>query len=103
MADTVTAEPVFHKVRMTHPSLNKRVVFRSISEERARNWLESHYPRGSEAYLELSDGTTEHHEMERQGENGARADKWGPFDPEEWIPSDQAPPPGDSAWADKEG
>jgi hypothetical protein len=96
-------KPKFHKVKLSHPSQNGKVVFRSISEERAQKWLESHYPRGSEAHLEAPDGTTTHFEAERQGENGQSADKWAPFDLEEWQPVDQNVPPGDSLWADKEG
>jgi hypothetical protein len=91
------------KVVLTHPSLNGRTVFRSLSESRARKWVENHYPRGSEAHIVLADGTTEAHEAERTGERGADADRWAPFDPEEWVPTEQAPPPGQDEWADKEG
>lgn len=94
---------LWNKVVLTHPKLGGQTVFRSISESRARNWLEMHYPRGSEAHLVLPDGTTEHYEAERRGENGADADRWQPFDPESWVPAEQAVPPGDSEWADKEG
>ena len=95
--------PQWYKVVATHPQLMGQTFFRSISESRARQWLESHYPRGSEAHLVLPDGSTENYEAERRGENGADADKWAPFDPESWVPVSQAPPPGDSEWADKEG
>jgi hypothetical protein len=99
----VKAKPQFYKVVATHPNLHKRVMFRSISETRARQWLANHYPRGSEAHLIAPDGTTEHYERERAGEHGEDASLWAPFDPESWIPVDQNPPPGDSEWADKEG
>lgn len=97
------AKPEFYRVRLTHPNHHDRTVFRSISEERARAFVENRFPRGSEAYLEHPDGTTEHYEAERTGEYGMHAPKWAPFEPSEWIPVDQAPPPGDSEWADKEG
>ena len=114
MTDTTTAsaktpakpaanKPQFHFVKLTHPNHHGRIVFRSISEQRARNFIQNRYPRGSEAYLELADGTTHHHEAERTGENGTDAEAWAAFDPETWIPPEQAAPPGDSEWADKEG
>lgn len=99
----VQDRPQFWRVRLTHPSLNRRTVFRSVSEKRARAWLIGHYPRGSEAYLESPLGLTYHHEMERAGEKGADVDVWADFDPEEWVPVEQQVPPGQDAWADKEG
>ena len=98
-----SSKPQWFKVVATHPKLHGQVLFRSVSETRARNWLMGRYPRGSEAHLVLPDGSIEHYEAERQGENGADAEKWAPFDPESWLPVDQNPPPGDSEWADKEG
>lgn len=95
--------PQFYKVVQTHPSLNGRVAFRSVSEKRARTWLEGHYPRGSEAHLVTPTGETESYERERAGENGTDADMWQPFDPSTWVPVEQNVPPGDSIWADKEG
>lgn len=97
------AKPQFFKVVLTHPIHHSRVVFRSISEKRAVTWLENHFPRGSEAHLVAPDGTIRSYEAERRGENGADAPQWAGFDPSEWLPVDQAPPPGDSEWADKEG
>jgi hypothetical protein len=90
-------------VRLTHPALNQRNVFRSVSEKRARAFIERRYPRGSEAHLVLPDGSAEHYEAERAGEYGMDADPWAPFDPDSWLPPDQQAPPGESAWSDKEG
>jgi hypothetical protein len=101
--DTEKAKPKFILVKLTHPDLNGRVVFRSVSEKRARRWVENHYPRGSEAYLEFPDGKTESFEAERADEYGVETDSWGEFDPESWVPVSQQAPPGDSEWADKEG
>jgi len=103
VSTTVSDAPEFYKVKLSHPNHNRRTVFRSISEQRARMFVQNRYPRGSEAYLEHPDGTTEHYEAERQGDNGMHADQWASFDPDSWVPQDQAPPPGDSVWADKEG
>lgn len=93
----------WYKVLLTHPNHNQKVVFRSVSESRARGFVEKRFPRGSEAYLLMPDGSTEHYERERVGDMGADANAWAPFDPSSWeTPSEQAPP-GESAWSDKEG
>jgi hypothetical protein len=102
-ADTASSDPQYWFVRLSHPNAHKRIVFRSVSESRARAWLTGHFPRGSEAYLQKPDGTCESHEMERAGEFGQDADKWQPFDPETYQPPEEIAPPGESAWADKEG
>lgn len=93
----------FFKVVLTHPNLNGRVVFRSVSEKRARSWLENHYPRGSEAHLVTPSGETHHYEAERTGERGADVEAWQPFDPSTWVPVEQSVPPGQDAWSDTEG
>lgn len=96
-------DAAWFKVKVTHPSLMGRTVFRSLSETRARAWVESHYPRGSEAHLVKPDGSTESYEAERTGERGADAERWGSFSPEDWVPVEQSAPPGQDEWADKEG
>lgn len=98
-----TAKPQFWRVRLTHHTHNKRTVFRSVSENRARAWLIGHFPRGSEAYLESPLGLTYHYEHERAGERGVDVAQWAEFDPETWVPVEQQVPPGQDAWADKEG
>jgi hypothetical protein len=95
--------PPFFLVRMSHPDARKRIIFRSVSEKRARAYLTRFFPRGSEAYLELPGGTAEHHEMERAGEYGTDVDVWAEFDPESYRPPSEQVPPGESAWADREG
>ena len=93
----------WYKVKLSHPHHHGQVVFRSLSERRAKAWLQNRYPRGSEAYLEYPDGRTMAYEHERQGENGTDVELWDSFDPEAWIPPDTQAPPGDSVWADREG
>lgn len=96
-------EAAWNTVKLTHPQNHGRIVFRSVSESRARTWLETHFPRGSEAYLETADGKTYHHELERSGDQGADADVWAEFDPATWVPTNQPAPPGQDDWADQEG
>lgn len=95
--------PPFFLVRSSHHQDRKRILFRSVDEQRARQWLTNRFPRGSEAHIELPDGTFESHEAERSGDYGVRQDAWAPFDPETWTPPSEAEPPGESAWSDREG
>jgi hypothetical protein len=90
------------RVRLSHPRDNKRTVFSSISESRARRHIVNRFPRGDEAYLEGPDGTTEAYAHERQGPYGEDVDQWAPFDPDAYVPPEEQPPPGESAWADVE-
>jgi hypothetical protein len=89
-------------VKLSHPDERKKTVFSSISEKRARRFISNRYPRGEEAYLELPDGSTESYQHEREGEKGEDADQWTAFDPDSWLPPNEAPPPGEAAWADVE-
>lgn len=95
--------PERYQVRLSHPLDRKRVVFSSISEKRARAYVQNHYPRGSEAYLEKPDGSFEHYEGERTGPHGEDAEQWGEFDPESYKPPEEQQPPGEAAWQDVEG
>jgi len=90
------------KVRLSHPLDMRKVVFSSISENRARRHIQNRYPRGEEAYLEGPDGTTESFQQERTGPKGEDADQWQPFNPDDYMPPEEQAPPGESAWADVE-
>jgi hypothetical protein len=92
-----------YKVRLSHPNERKRTVFSSVSEKRARQYLTNRYPRGEEAYLELPSGATEAYQHERTGPYGEDAEPWAAFDPEAYVPPEEAAPPGESAWSDVEG
>jgi ATP phosphoribosyltransferase len=96
-------EPQFFKVRLSVASANKRIIFRSVSEKRARAFITTRFPRGAEAYLESPDGETESYEHERAGENGVDADQWSAFDPATYQPVEEVVAPGQTAWADVEG
>ena len=95
-------DPGRYQVRLSHPQERKKVVFSSISENRARRFIQNRFPRGSEAYLEKPDGTFEHYEGERTGPHGEDADQWADFDPESYVPPEEAAPPGEAAWQDVE-
>jgi hypothetical protein len=91
-----------YRVRLSHPLDRRRIVFSSVSANRARKFVANRFPRGSEAYLELPDGSAEHYEHERTGPYGEDVDQWQPFDPDSYKPPEEAEPPGQSAWADVE-
>lgn len=95
-------KPQFWRVVSSFPQDGGRVLFRSISEKRARAWLESHVPRGEEAHLKTPDGNFESYHVERAGPHGEDMERWQPFDPDSWKPPAEQEPPGDSAWADVE-
>jgi hypothetical protein len=95
--------PQFYKVVLTHPSHNKKVVFRSVSQSRAKAFVENHFPRGSEAHLVTPSGDTLHYERERVGEKGQDVETWQPFNPDDWSAPEESVVPGQDSWADKEG
>jgi hypothetical protein len=102
-ADIKDDEPQFFRVRQTHPAHNKRVVFRSVSESRAKAFVENRFPRGSEVYLESPNGDFSHYEAERAGDKGQDIENWQSFDPASWVAPEEAVAPGQDSWADKEG
>lgn len=91
-----------YTVKLSHPLDHSKTVFSSVSEKRARRFIQNRFPRGSEAYLVLPDGSTESYEAERSGPYGEDADPWAEFDPASYRPPEEAPPPGESAWGDVE-
>jgi hypothetical protein len=95
--------PAFHFVRVSHPASNKRIVFRSTSERRARQWLMNRAPRGEEFHLLKPDGTCESYVIGRLNDDGTDAEEWQDFDPEAYIPQEQQLPPGSAGWPDVEG
>lgn len=90
-------------VHSTHPVDRKRRLFSSVSERRAKAWVERRCPRGEEMYLRAPTGETFSYVAERQGDNGTDAEQWVSFDPDTWIPPAEQEPPGQSAWGDIEG
>jgi len=94
--------PQWYRVRSSFPIDQKRVLFRSVSQRRAEQWLMNRFPRGEEAYLETPSGQTSAYVVERQGEHGTDADPWQPFDPETWLPPAEQEPPGQDQWTDVE-
>ena len=97
-----SSDPGWYKVRSSFPDDRKRILFQSVSETRARRYVQNRFPRGEEAYLEKPDGSFWSYQHERQGEHGTDTEQWQVFDPESWKPPAEAEPPGQSVWADRE-
>ena len=96
-------EPQRYKVVSSHALDMGKVLLSSISEKRARAFVQNRFPRGEEAYLVNPDGSTESFQQERTGPHGEDAEQWQPFDPASWKPPAEQAPPGESAWVDVEG
>lgn len=92
-----------YKVKLSHPLSHAKTVFSTVSERRARAFIQNRYPRGEEAYLQLPDGSFESYQAERAGPYGEDMEPWAPFDPDAYKPPEEQDPPGQSAWADVEG
>jgi hypothetical protein len=92
-----------YKVRSSFPLDQRKQLFSTVSEARARRFISNRFPRGEEAFLEKPDGSTESFQQERTGPYGEDMDQWQPFDPDSWLPPAEQSPPGESAWADVEG
>src|SRR2546430_1095064 len=91
------------KVRSSFPIDQKKVLFNSVSEKRARRFIVNRFPRGEEAYLESPTGETTAYQHERTGPSGEDVAEWPPCDRISWLPPAEMAPPGESAWADVEG
>jgi hypothetical protein len=92
------------KVRSSHSlDQNRGPLFSTVSEKRARAFIQNRFPRGEEAYLETPDGKFESFQQERTGPYGEDVEQWAAFDPKSWAPPAEQAPPGESAWSDVEG
>jgi hypothetical protein len=108
MADTkndsaATEKPIPRfKVVSSHALDQGRVLFSTVSEKRARAFIQNRFPRGEEAHLVTPDGKTESYQHERTGPHGEDVEQWQPFDAAAWRPPQEQPPPGETAWQDVE-
>lgn len=72
--------PPRYKVIVSNNMTGDRVLFSSVSESRAKTWIESHCPRGSHFFLLMPDGSKLSYEAERTGVQGEDAEPWAEFD-----------------------
>jgi len=75
-------------------------LFSSVSQKRARAYIERTCPRGSHHFLMNPDGSMESFEFERSGSQGEEVDQWQPFDREAYQAPDLSPVSSNDPWAD---
>lgn len=92
--------PARYKVIVSNNMAGDRVLFSSLSETRAKAWLEGHCPRGSHMFLLSPDGSMLSYEAERTGVQGADADAWAEFDRDAYQAPTLAPVSQNDPWAD---
>jgi hypothetical protein len=79
-----------------------RVLFSSVSQARAKKWIEDHCPRGSHFYLENPDGSMLAYEADRAtgGPQGEDLDTWQTFNRDEYQAPELSPVNVNDPWAD---
>ena len=94
--------PDRYKVLVSNATHGDRTLFSSVSEKRARKYVEDHCPRGSHFFVRSPDGTDWSYEHERHtgGPQGEDVEAWQPFDREAYQAPDLAPVSTNDPWAD---
>jgi hypothetical protein len=92
--------PPRYKVIVSNNMTGDRVLFSSLSEKRAKAWIEGHCPRGSHFFLLAPDGSMQSYEAERTGVQGEDAEPWAEFDRDAYQAPTLAPINTNDPWAD---
>jgi hypothetical protein len=94
--------PARYKVVVSLKTAGDRVLFSSVSEKRAKKWVEDHCPRGSHFFLLGPDGSMSSFEHERNsgGPQGEDLDTWQPFDRDAYQAPELSPVNVHDPWAD---
>ena len=95
-----TKAPPRWKVIVSNNMAGDRVLFSSVSENRARAWIVGHCPRGSHFFLLAPDGTMSSYEAERTGAQGEDVDQWAEFDRDAYQAPTLVPVNTNDPWAD---
>jgi len=95
------APPRF-EVIVSNKTAGNRILFSSVSEKRAKKWVEDHCPRGSHFFLLTPDGEMFSYEAEREsgGPRGEELEMWQPFDREAYQAPKLDPVNTNDPWAD---
>jgi hypothetical protein len=90
------------KVVVSLKTAGDRVLYSSVSEKRAKKWVEDHCPRGSHFMLVSPDGETSSYEHERLtgGPRGEDVEAWQPFDRDAYQAPELNPVNVNDPWAD---
>jgi hypothetical protein len=94
--------PPRYKVIVSDPTANDRTLFSSVSQNRARTWVEQHVPRGQHVFVLNPDGSMDGYEFERisGGPQGEDVEMWQPFDRDEYSSPELTPVNVHDPWAD---
>jgi hypothetical protein len=92
--------PQRYKVIVSNNMAGDRVLFSSVSEKRAKQWLETHCPRGSHFFLLAPNGAMFSYEAERTGAQGEDVEAWAEFDRAAYQAPTLAPVSSNDPWAD---
>jgi hypothetical protein len=96
------AGPARYKVVVSFKGAGDRVLFSSVSETRAKRYIEQNCPRGSHFFLLAPDGSMSSFEHERNtgGPKGEDVETWQPFDREAYQAPELTPVNTNDPWAD---
>lgn len=94
--------PPRYKVVVSNALAGDRVLFSSVSKNRARAWVENNCPRGSHFFVLGPDGSMESYEHERHsgGPQGEDIDPWQEFDRDAYQAPSLEPVNTHDPWAD---
>lgn len=99
---TGAKNPPRYKVIVSDPNARDRVLFSSVSEKRARKYVEDNCPRGQHFFVQNPDGSMWSYEHERHtgGPQGEDIDVWQEFDRNSYSSPELVPVNVHDPWAD---
>ncbi len=94
--------PDRYRVIVSNNMAGDRVLFSSVSQKRARKWVEDHCPRGQHFFVLGPDGSMESYEAERAsgGPQGEDVEMWSEFDRDSYQAPKLDPVNTNDPWAD---
>jgi hypothetical protein len=94
--------PPRYKVLVSNATHGDRTLFSSVSQTRARKYVEQRCPRGQHFFVRDPDGNDWSYEHERHtgGPQGEDVEVWQPFDRDAYQAPDLQPVSSNDPWAD---
>jgi hypothetical protein len=91
-----------YKVIVSNSMAGDRVLYSSVSEKRARKYVEDKCPRGQHFFVLSPDGSMSSYEQERLtgGPQGEDVEAWQSFDRDAYQAPDLSPVNSNDPWAD---
>jgi hypothetical protein len=101
-AQAAASGPARFKVIVSNKLSNDRTLFSSVSEKRARLYVENRCPRGQHFFVLAPDGSMSSYEAERLtgGPQGEDVEAWQDFDRDAYQAPDLSPVNSNDPWAD---